>query len=242
MRPPGSSSVRVEYPLSASATVKQTVPDRLVRGSPAGTGDPGDSDRGVGTETAQRAGGHRLGDRLRHRAVRVDQRRVHAEQLRFGFIGVGHQAADKVGGRTGPLGEARCQQSPSARLRGGDPAASQQLRHLIVHLGAVVGEDLLAVPAAEEFAQLAVGVGGVGLVARDHFDLSPPQTRGDLQGGEIGYFVLRLAKGLGQTGFRQPEHSDGVLAVDRAAGDGFLDGGYLHGGLPHWLQFARRPR
>ena len=57
--------------------------DRLVVGSAAGPGDPGDRHGGVGAEAVERAGGHRLGHRLRDRAVLLDQRRIDSEQ--FGF-------------------------------------------------------------------------------------------------------------------------------------------------------------
>ena len=80
-------------------------------------------------------------------------------------------------------------------------------------------------PVPEVVGQVTVGVGGVGFVAGDHLDLATAQTGGDLQRGETGYVLLGLAQRLGQAGLRQPEHADGVLAVDRPAGDGLVDCG-----------------
>ena len=97
-------------------------------------------------------------------------------------------------------------------------------------------------PVPQQRGQLTVGVGGVGFVAGDHLDLAAAQAGGDLQRGEFRDALFGLAQGFGQTGLRQPEHSDGVLAIDSSPGDGVLHVGCLHRGLPHRLQFARRTR
>ncbi len=67
---PGSRKVRVTDGPSASRHGETDCADRLFLGSPAGAGDSGDGDRGVGVEPLQCAGGHRLGHRLGDRAVR----------------------------------------------------------------------------------------------------------------------------------------------------------------------------
>ena len=72
--------------------------------------------------------GHRVGDRLRHRAVLFDQRGVDAEQLGLDRIGVGHHAAGDVLRRAGPLGEPGGQQARGARLGGGDACGRRAAR------------------------------------------------------------------------------------------------------------------
>ena len=155
-RLPGSRRVRVSVAAVGQRYGETDCADRLFRRSPAGPGDPGDRDGGVGAEALQRAGRHRLGDRLGHRAVFFDQCRVDAEQLRFGLVGVGHHAARHVVRRTGPVGQPRRQQPRGAGFRGRDPAAGQQLCDQIVDVRAVFGEDLVSVLVAQQLRQLRV--------------------------------------------------------------------------------------
>ena len=72
-------------------------------------------------------------------AVALDQRRVDAEQLGLGLVGVGDDAARHVGGGAGQVGHARRQQAAAARLRQAEPMAREQLRNLGVDRLAVFG-------------------------------------------------------------------------------------------------------
>ena len=88
---------------------------------------------------------------------------------------------------------------------------------------------------AQQLGQLGVGVGRVGLVAGDHLDLAAPQAGGDLELVEAGDGIFGAAQGFGQSRFGQPEHPEGLLPVDRPAGDRLLRRGGLNCVLPHGL-------
>ena len=95
-RLPGSRSVRVWVVPVAELHAETDCADRLLGASAAGARDSGDRDRGVRAEAVQRACRHRLGDRLRHRSVRLDERAVDAEQVHLRVVRVRHHAARDV--------------------------------------------------------------------------------------------------------------------------------------------------
>lgn len=185
-RLPGRRRVRVSVRPSAAFTLKQTVPTGLSSVPPPGPAMPVIA-TAVSAPKRCSARGHGLGHRLRHRAVRLDQRRVDAEHLRFRLVRIGHHPAGHVVRRSGPIGQPRRQQSRGARLRRRDPVPGEKLRDQIVDTRAVFGVQLMPVPLAQQLRQLRVRVGGVRLVAGDHFDLPAPQAGGDLEPVESGH-------------------------------------------------------
>ena len=98
--------------------------DRLARHRAAGAGDAGDGHRQIGRRAGQRAGRHRAGHRLADRAVRLDQRRRHAERLGLGRIAVGDPAAVEPVARPGQLGAGGGDQPAGARLGARQPPAA----------------------------------------------------------------------------------------------------------------------
>lgn len=169
-----------------------------------------------------------------------DQGEIDVQQGRLGLIGVGHHSADDIVRGTRSVGESGRNQTRGAGFRSRDPAPREQPCHLIVHRRAVLGEDRRAVAQSHQHHQIGVRRGVRRLVAGHHLHFTPAQAGGDLEAVEPGDFALGRAQGVGQSGLGQAEHPDGVLPVDRAAGDGRRDGVGGDRRRPHGLQFPWR--
>jgi hypothetical protein len=61
---------------------------------------------------------------------------------------------------------------------------------------------VLPVPLVQQLDQLAIHVGGVGLVTGHYLELSAPQAGGDLQRSEMWQALLGVAQRVGQAGLR----------------------------------------
>ena len=73
-----------------------------------------------------------------------------------------------------------------------DPAAREQRRHLVVHLRAVLREQLARMAAADQLHERVVGLQPrPRLVACDHLDLAAAQAGGDLEPLEAGDLLPR---------------------------------------------------
>ena len=130
--PAQAESVRIDAPAGRAADVAAAAfamaqpvgsgrrdmhqPDRLVGGSAARSGDPGDSDGDLRHGPGQRAPGHGPGDRLRNRSVPIDQRGGNAEELALGGVAVGHEAAFHHRRRAGHGGQRRGDEAAGAAL------------------------------------------------------------------------------------------------------------------------------
>lgn len=98
--------------------------DRLFGRAAARPGDAGDGDGQVGGRCGEGAPGHGADSRLAHRAVALDRRRRHAEDLPFGGVGIGDEAAVDDGGGAGDVREGGGDATPGTGLgRGDHPAA-----------------------------------------------------------------------------------------------------------------------
>ncbi|OJU21152.1 MAG: hypothetical protein BGN84_05420 [Afipia sp. 62-7] len=99
--------------------------DRLSGRRAAGTGNTCNGDGKIGVrvfECSDRHGGRGF---LAHRAEGLQRRRVHAEHLVLGFVGVGDETAIDHIGRSGNVGQRACDKAAGARFGGGN----RQLAH-----------------------------------------------------------------------------------------------------------------
>ena len=240
---PGGGLSRVMPRPSASFTLQQTVPTGFSSLPPSGPAMPV-----IATAVSARSGaaplGHRVGHGLGDRAVLLDQRGVHAQQLHLRLVGVRHDPARHVRGRPRALGQARRQEPCGARLRSGDPAAREQLQP--------PGRRCSSRPrrrsrapwrSRDDLEQLRRRrAARIRLEANDHLDLAPPQAGGDLELPEAVDALLRIAQRVREAGLRHPEDAAPSVAVLRPAGDRLLDAVGRHRGAPHRLELARRSR
>ena len=169
--------------------------DRLLGRAAGRAGDAGDAEAEIGPRAGANALGHRHGDRFAHRAVRLQQRRRHAEQRDLGVVGVGdHRRAD-VARAAGHVGEPRRQQAAGARLRRRHPktARAQQLAHDLFEPAAVGAEhDLAEHPTTWAMARSSIAALGGRRV--------PRPTEGDR-------FVRAWRESCAATGGDQAAHS-----------------------------------
>ena len=100
---------------------------RLGLGPPRRPGNPRNRDSHLGAAARPDASGHGLRDRLAHRAMRVNQRGIDAEQVDLRLVAVTDDPAGDVVRAAGNFGQARQQQTTGARLgRREMPAALAQ--------------------------------------------------------------------------------------------------------------------
>ena len=218
------------------------VPDRLRLGSAAGPRHARDRHGRVGLEARQGAVRHRLRHLERDRPVALDQRRVHAEQLGLGLVRVAHDAAGEVLRRPGPLGQARGQQAPGARLRTAAqrPDSSSATWSSMVEPSTENRERSWR--SRDQLAHRVPGRLRRRLPARHDLDLRPPQAGRDLELREALDGALGDAQRLGDLRLRDAEQPQRLLAVLRPPADRLLEEAGLHRLRPHRVQLARRSR